>query len=336
MTKQLSEGNSPAWVRTQPSTERAHGVDAGRLFMAFLVACLHSRAGNGVGTADAANAILGMVCRAAVPFFLITSGYFLNIPPKFSTQMIVKPLIRLLPVYVFWMTISYIYVYYTHALPLKFSIRDLVSGGSAFHLWYLPALGVSLVFVSLGVTFLGRRALGIILSIFAFQVIVFGAYHDVFNMAGDALRGGLFIAPLFVFIGYMLARQKVILSTSMAAVISLIGLAIILVEEMVISYYADAPLTSHDFTIGTLVYGVGVFLFARSLQETRRLISVAKFGRYAFGIYLSHLLFVWTFGFCFIQRPVPIVLLIAMMSFVCAASLTMAMFRIPYLRKVVG
>src|SRR5206468_1666073 len=69
---------------------------------ALPVVSLHSLPRGGTGAS-----IIGMVCRCAVPFFLIASGYLQNPPERLALQVLSRPLWRLLPIYLFWMAVYY-------------------------------------------------------------------------------------------------------------------------------------------------------------------------------------------------------------------------------------
>src|SRR5579871_5387502 len=102
-----------AHVAAVRGAARNQGVDAFRYLLAYLVVLLHSLPGNAV-TADAVWPFwLSSICRAAVPFFFVASGYFLKPAPGLAA--VLKPLKRLLPVYAFWFAI--------------YAIWDVLQGG---------------------------------------------------------------------------------------------------------------------------------------------------------------------------------------------------------------
>lgn len=314
------------------SIPRSPGIDACRLVMAFLVVTLHSLPVRG----SAEFSIIGMVCRCAVPFFFITSGYFLKIPARFSAMCVVRPLVRLFPIYLFWMIAFYSVAYISEVHKLQFGVRELLVGGTAFHLWYLPALGVAMVLVPISILKLGARVTGLICALLATVVITRGAYHGVFHMPGSPTRGGFFVAPIYLFIGYWLAKRRFEPSLSFAALIALLGFAILLGEELWISRWLGTRLKDHDFTIGTFAFGAGVFLFAKELPAGAALERLAALGKYALGIYVSHLLFIWGLVAAFGSITLAGMLWRVPVAFVGALMLTAGLQRTPYLKRMVA
>ena len=310
---------------------RIQGIDAGRFVMAFLVVTLHSLPHGGV---DAS--IVGMACRCAVPFFLIASGYLQKPPERFYADVLTRPLSRLLPIYLFWMVVYYAVAGLSGIRPVHLDVRDLISGGTAFHLWFLPALGVALVLVPSGARVLGLRTTGLACAALAAAAIAFSTYHDVLHLPGSARRGGLMVAPLLVFIGHWLARHRISASLPTAAALAVAGFAVMLCEELWIGHRLGLPLDDHDFSIGTFAYGAGVFLFARALPEGAAVRRLASLGTGALGIYVTHVLFVWGLDAVDPGATLPEVAWRAPIAFAGALLLTMVLRGIPVLRRTVA
>lgn len=303
---------------------RAFGIDAMRIVMAFAVVTLHAY----LGGVDAP--LISIACRCAVPFFLITSGYFLKVPERLSPEIVTRPLLRLLPIYVFWMAIFYAFAYALD-FPLRFGVRDLLSGGTAFHLWYLPAVGVALAAVPCSLIVFGVGITGFLCGALALLTIVFGGYHDVLGLAGESKRGGLLVAPAFVFLGYMLRRAQVASSRLVSLALALFGFLIIVVEET----WIDNPAGEPYFTFGSFLYGAGVFLLARSLKPSDGARRLATAGRYALGVYITHMLFVWMGDKWLEPITTGTMLWVVPLYFGAALLLTIALSRIAYLRRFV-
>jgi len=54
--------------------------------------------------------------------------------------------------------------------------------------------------------------------------------------------------------------------------------------------YNISPL-SHDYVIGTLLFGVGVMLLALAKKDIMQFTYLPTLGRYTLGVYVSHILF---------------------------------------------
>ena len=318
-------------MRAPGARRRIQGIDAGRFVMAFLVVTLHSLPRGVTGAS-----IIGMLCRCAVPFFLIASGYLQNPPGRFAGEVLARPLWRLLPIYLFWMVVYYAVAGVSGIRPVHLDVSDLVSGGTAFHLWFLPALGVALVLVPAGVLVVGRRTTGVACAALAAAAIAFSTYHDVLHLPGSARRGGLMVAPLLVFIGHWLARHRVSPALPVAAALAVSGFAVMLCEELWIGHRLGLPLDDHDFSIGTFAYGAGIFLFARALPAGSAAGRLASLGTFALGIYVTHVLFVWGLAAAFPGATLPQVAWRAPIAFAGALLLTMVLRKIPVLRRTVA
>ena len=315
-------GSSP---RTPPEMQRIAGVDAGRIVCVFLVVVLHS--------VWLQNPV-AVLCRVAVPFFFVASGYFLRKPTQFFAGTILRPLYRLLPLYVLWTLIYYLFAYATGLVPVNLEIGQVLSGGPAFHLWFLPALGISLAFIPVASRLFGRQLTGFLCVVLAAVALVEGSYHDVLGLSGPARRGATLAAPLFVFIGTVLARQKNLPGLLPSAALTILGFVGLMAEEVWIGHWSHQFL-SHDFSIFTYLYGTGAFLLALALPENRLVKTVGQFGPYALGIYLSHVLFLWTFGALLPVQFAWAHVLQIVASFSCALALTLLLSRLPFLRRLV-
>jgi surface polysaccharide O-acyltransferase-like enzyme len=272
---------------------RLEGIDAMRAGMGLLVVLCHSLTyGSRDHYSDLANAI-GILSRAAVPFFLISSGYFLKAKARFSTEMLSQPAVRLLPIYVFWMIIYYgwVTIFPGHMATLR--LKDLLSGGVAFHLWFLPALGISLALVATGLSTVGWRATGLACLALALVAIARGAYHDVLHLGGAASRGGLLVAPLFVYIGAYLRRAPLSLRLGHCLVTLLTCYGLLYLEDRFIAVRTGAAFVSHDFALAVIPLGISAFLTALALKDSDLLRGIASLGRSSLTRYASHLLLLW-------------------------------------------
>lgn len=212
-------------------------LDDFRLVAAVLVVVIHT--GPLTSLAPAADFWLARVlARVAVPFFLMVSGYFLA-----SADW--KPLRR------FWFHTALVYLAAVLLyLPLNLYtgdsvfvwLRGLVWEGTAYHLWYFPALlwGVLLARVLArlgtpaalsvaGVLYLiglgGDSYFGLVTRLPA----VAQGYSLLFALT-EYTRNGLFYAPLFLLLGAALAGRTVPVSRRGSALGLAAGLLAMTVE----------------------------------------------------------------------------------------------------------
>lgn len=313
---------------------RQQGIDAMRFIMALTVVLLHALpAQNEAGATDAMSYI-AMMCRAAVPFFFIAGGYFLRPRQKDPIRIVLDPIKRLAPIFLFWMIVYFLISSVLPGHHWSWGMRDLISGGEAFHLWFLSALGFAMVVVSFGVKYINSWLLAAaLLSLYMFSV-VYNAYYDVILPPGGSTRGGFFAAPFFVGVGYFIGVSRVNLKISSALFVFISSLLLLFLEETIISVLSDKPIRSHDFALSTIPLGVSAFLLARSFQTTPIVLRLSALGGASLGIYVSHLLFIW------LARPfTPVgvvgVVLLSFLAGCSALGLTLLLKRVPALKTVV-
>lgn len=327
--------NTMELATTARIASRYDGIDFIRFCMAFLIVLLHSLPSYQEQQYQIWSAPLAMICRAGVPFFFITSGYFLARQERFSVGIVLKPLRRLLPIYIFWMAVYFVFLLVVPIHSWSFGLRDLLSGGTAFHLWFLPALGFALAMVAMGLSLAPSSVVGLACTALAAFALTRGTYHDVLGLHGAASRGGLFVAPLYVYVGTLLSRRWLILPQWACAALVLLAYGLLFAEEHLIAALSGlARPISHDFTIATFPVGAAMFLFARSIGSSRFIDRFAPLGRASLAIYVSHLLFLWLLMPVIGNDSVWHVFANAIAAFLMATALGLTLARIGFLKRV--
>ena len=240
------------------------GIDLTRLVLAFLVIAAHTYPLSSISE-DLNFLLVHVIARVAVPFFMMTTGYFLL--PRFfdqkyqSTEPIIcfikKTGLLYIGATLLYLPVSIYAGFYSNGNILRIFIRNLLLDGTFYHLWYLPAvmLGVLLVFAlsrkcSLYTTF------GI--TIFLYLVGLLGdnyysmtanipflqaAYESGFNIFSYT-RNGLFYAPIFLTMGAMMEKEKQPLSKPANTVGLIISMLLMITEGMLLKYTATPRHTS--------------------------------------------------------------------------------------------
>lgn len=269
---------------------RQTGVDFARYVLCFAVATLHALPTIGGQTVAAWATVTACLCRGAVPFFFVASGYFMRVPDRWSWSVIARPLRRLLPVYIVW------FLFYAALTPDRsrlsdgMTIHSLLTGGTGFHLWFIPVLGIMLAGLPTALLVLGRRATAVAAIAIAAVGLAFGTYHGLTHLP---LIIGVRVAeaPLLVLAGHALASRS-LPSTLPAAVMVLSLSALLILEEWFLARMSGAPFTSHDVTLMTYPIGIATFILAASLKSSAILARIAPLGRLSLGVYAAHLFFV--------------------------------------------
>ncbi len=198
------------------------GIDLFRLISAFLVVSIHTSPLFVIS--PTADFILNeIIARVAVPFFLMTSGYFLikeGAPWKKLLTFVKKTAVIYLAAIVLYIPIN-IYMGYFSAenLPIKI-LKDIFFNGTVYHLWYLPAAITGGIIAFLLVKKLGfNSALAITAALFLLGALgdsYFGfikdtavgdCYNAVFTVTENT-RNGIFFTPIFMVMGGFLAKRE--------------------------------------------------------------------------------------------------------------------------------
>lgn len=317
----------PAVAEAETHPKRLQGVDVAR-FIAFVgVVCIHasSLSEPGVWAAD-----LG---RAAVPFFFVTSGYFIA-PDKSDVDAIWSAAKRLVPIYVFWILVFILLYQDWPEGPLEFAKR-FVSGGQGYHLWFLPSLGLcvasTVVLRRLGLP----GALAVASALYAVGLAT-GSYNDLWGPEQTFWnpRDGILMGLIFVVSGAFIRAANIRLPL-WPAVAALAVLTSLHVVEM--SLPLQAGDLYNDFFVLTLPVGVMAFLAALAWHPVGVLAAMlSALGRISLGLYAVHVIFLRliteTFSPSGLLPWVGTVLAVVALSIVTAWT----MAKTPYLKRVVS
>jgi surface polysaccharide O-acyltransferase-like enzyme len=319
---------------TASSGSRLIGIDSARYLLCLAVALLHSLPGTAGHTTAIGATLIASACRAAVPFFFIASGYFMRVPPRWTPLVVTRPLARLLPVYVAWFLI-YAAI---DALALGYadmpSVRSLLTGGSGFHLWFIPVLGVTLAALPTSIVMVGHRATTLMAIALAMLGLALGAYHGVLHLHEvGGIR--LTMAPALVLIGHWFARCAVRPAALPALVAVVAAAMLVMAEETLIAHLTGAAFTSHDIVVMTYPLGAALFALALGVPASRCLEFLAQLGRISLGVYAAHLMFVRLLLPVIGQNTPARALALAIAATVSATALCLVLDRVPVFRKLV-
>ncbi len=200
------------------------GIDGFRLAAAVLVVAIHTSPLLVLGeTAD--FVLTGVIARVAVPFFFMTSGFFLFSGYGGGREKLKGLEIRTAKIYglamLFYVPLN-VYTGYFAAEPLlPVLLRDVLVDGTVYHLWYLPAAMAGAA-VAWGLLRRGgfRLAFPATLALYAVGLLGDSYYglaqglpplawlYDRLFEVCDYTRNGLFFAPLFFVMGGWFARRR--------------------------------------------------------------------------------------------------------------------------------
>ncbi|MEA4883272.1 MAG: serine racemase VanT catalytic subunit [Clostridia bacterium] len=205
--------------------EATAGIDYFRAVAAFLVVANHTSPLSSLnGTADLI--LTRIIARIAVPFFFMTSGFFLLRGQMTGQEADRSKLLRFVAKTAMLYAIAillylpvniYTGTFKAQRWPLEL-LKDLLFDGTFYHLWYLPAtmIGATIAWSLLKRLKTGQ-AFGIALLLYVIGLcgdsyygmaaklpILKSFYAALFGLS-DYTRNGLFFAPIFFMLGGMMA-----------------------------------------------------------------------------------------------------------------------------------
>lgn len=204
--------------------ETYSGIDYFRMIAALLIVAIHtSPLASFSATGD--FIFTRIIARVAVPFFFVTSGFFLISRYSYNADKLRKFIKKTALIYaaaiVIYIPINIYNGYFSEDNLLPKIIKDIVFDGTLYHLWYLPAAIIGAVIAwYLVKQWAYRKAFAVTLVLYI--VGLFGDsyygiaenipslnsfYHLIFQVS-DYTRNGIFFAPIFFVLGGYIADNK--------------------------------------------------------------------------------------------------------------------------------
>lgn len=226
------------------------GIDWLRLAAAILVIAIHtSPLADFSETGD--FILTRVLARIAVPFFFITSGYFLLSRYHDSDRKLRHFLKKTGWIYgasiLLYLPLNFRNGYFSQSQLLPELLKDLIFDGTLYHLWYLPASMLGMLIAWKLVEKLDFSK-GLVMALLLYLVGLFGdsyyvvveklpllkAFYDRLFELFDYTRNGLFFAPVFLMLGGFIADERRKLSSVEAGVGFLISLGLLLAEALIL------------------------------------------------------------------------------------------------------
>ena len=247
-------------------------IDKARWLLAYLILIIHFRPLSGFDpTVDFASA--QVVARIAVPFYFMTTGFFMDYAQTDKVKAWLKNILRL--------TLIWSLIYLPFRLSAYFTgqaniLMDILHLGVHVHLWYLPAS----IFAVLSLGFLLKHMHIKMILWIGFILYIFGLFGDAYhgfssiigieNLVDDYLsifettRNGLFFGFFFVSLGYFIKTHPLNIKVNFKRIGFFIGFFLMFVEMLSLER-AGIPI-EYNMILSTIptVY----FLFSLCLEKT--------------------------------------------------------------------
>ena len=267
--------------------ESYSGIDYFRFIAALLIVAIHtsplssfSETGNFIFTR--------IVARTAVPFFFMTSGFFLISRYTCSAEKLGAFIKKTTLIYgvaiLLYIPINVYNGYFKMDNLLPNIIKDIVFDGTLYHLWYLPASIIGAAIAWYLVKKLNYPKALMVASVL-YLIGLFGdsyygitekisclnsLYTYIFQVT-DYTRNGIFFAPIFFILGGFIADNRPQITFGKSFLGFAISLALMLGEAMILHHF---DLQRHD-SMYVFLLPCMYFLFIVILHfKGKRLVSL--------------------------------------------------------------
>lgn len=280
------------------------GIDLFKYMSSILVMIIHTTPLVAINS-ELNYAIVDGLCRLAVPFFFISSGFFLQKKVRKNPSYFNCYLKQLLKTYLWWsliyLPIGLKWISTTFDLPVYLYpvalIVALIYVGTYYHLWYIPALIVAIYFVrwflkhfgygrlfALGTVLYGVGCLETYYGVIQNQVLqgLIKGYVDLFATT----RNGVFFGIIFVTMGFFINDYEQPLRRLPVKSLLVVSSFLLILE---VAFLAGRPGFFSNFLICLPVVSFPLFLMAKELRLS---IDTRKLRNWSSDYYFSHLLFV--------------------------------------------
>lgn len=213
--------------RGHAQTVNYAGIDYFRIVAAIMVIAIHTAPFSGVSR-DFDFLLTYCIGRVAVPFFFMTTGYFVLGSWRKNGNAANSRVIRFIKKTLFLYAVSIVLYlpvnFYSGGLPGSAGefIRMLIFDGTFYHLWYFPAVIIGcFVVMMLLKKFPAPTVLIITILLYligtggdsyfgiAARIPVLRHMYDAIFAVSSYTRNGIFYAPIFLLMGLMLRERKV-------------------------------------------------------------------------------------------------------------------------------
>ncbi|MCC8015593.1 MAG: acyltransferase [Eubacterium sp.] len=240
-----------------------------KLTLAYIILARHLAQGFSDAGTLTHVLIVNTISTIGVPTFFIVSGFLLyrNGTPKH--KHVISQIKRILLLYLVWsiiylpLNIRGILISENKINGVREYFQNVVFSGSYYHLWYLPALAVGI-----GLVYWLRKAVHnkkviLIILIALFVIGLFGDSWNCWNIVSVesvfaiyrkifvTTRNGLFFAPIFVYIGELIAERTESFSRKNAVIGLTAGCVLLFIESYLL--YCSAPDKVNNMMLSTLL-----------------------------------------------------------------------------------
>lgn len=264
-------------------------IDTLRFIMSLFVVAIHIEPFNQINyNLDLfVTRILG---RIAVPLFLCITGYYILEKAIQNKKNLKKYTIKILKLY-FLCILIYLPIDIYTGKSESLILKDILVNGTFYHLWYFPALLTGLWITFYLIKKLGQKSLFV--TIFLYIIGLFGDsyyglivnnsvlswfYQCLFNLF-DYTRNGIFLAPIFLNIGYLVKIKHY--SDKKTLIYMILFFCMMCIESFILHYF---KIPRHD----SMYLFLPVFIYLLFKKIIKNKMQDRKLREVATSIYIIH------------------------------------------------
>lgn len=243
-----------------------------------------------------------VICRIGVPFFFMVTGLFVLPKAIEDKNKLIKYTLKIIKVYaiciVIYLPIN-LYAGQLKDITIIEAIKNILINGTFYHLWYFPAVILGIWITYFLIKKFNKKIIGIIVSIL-YIIGIFGdsyfgisqkfsitsnLYKGIFKVA-DYTRNGLFLAPIFLYLGYNFNNIKNKISQNKSAIFAIISTFFMIFEGLILKHFNIQKHDSMYLMLVPTMFFLFNILVQNNNENNKKLRSIATV------IYITHPMFI--------------------------------------------
>lgn len=234
------------------------GMDKFKIISAILIIAVHTYPFGSINE-NFDFVFTHVLCRIAVPFFLMVTGYFVLPKAIENKKTLINYTIKILKIYAICILLYLpvgIYAGKFKKIGILGILKAIFIDGTFYHLWYFPALVLGIWLTYLIIKKInGKKALFVLIPLFIIGLfgdsyygisekfaIIKMIYSMIFKVF-EYTRNGNFFVPIFLYFGYMLKNDPLKLNQKQNYILLLGSIILMIVEGVILHHF---ELQRHD------------------------------------------------------------------------------------------
>lgn len=276
-------------------------IDKFRLIASILIIAIHTYPLSSINeTLD--FIFTHVICRIGVPIFLMITGLFVLPKALEDRKSLIKYTKKIIKIYIICMVIYFpinIYAGKLKGIGIIGILKEIFINGTFYHLWYFPALIVGIWITYFLINNIKRNRVGIIV-ICLYIIGLFGdsyyglteksdltknIYNIIFNLF-EYTRNGLFYAPIFLYLGYMIKNSKMKIEKNKNIIYIIVFAILMIIEGLILHHFKLQRHESMYIMLIPLMILIFNYVIQNKQENNRKIRNIAT------TIYIMHPIFI--------------------------------------------